>query len=196
MINRITDNQFKLVSKYQPSGDQPQAIEQLVDNIEGGEKAQILMGATGTGKTYTMSQVISKVNKPTLVIAHNKTLAGQLYGEFKEFFPENAVEYFVSYYDYYQPEAYVPSSDTYIEKDSSVNDEIDKLRHSATSALLERNDVIVVASVSCIYGLASGGSVQVLRFLVINCSMTWSISSLSVMILISNGEDFVCGEMW
>lgn len=155
MINHITDNQFKLVSKYQPSGDQPQAIEQLVDNIEGGEKAQILMGATGTGKTYTMSQVISKVNKPTLVIAHNKTLAGQLYGEFKEFFPENAVEYFVSYYDYYQPEAYVPSSDTYIEKDSSVNDEIDKLRHSATSALLERNDVIVVASVSCIYGLGS-----------------------------------------
>lgn len=116
MINRITNNKFKLVSKYQPSGDQPQAIEQLVDNIEGGEKAQILMGATGTGKTYTMSQVISKVNKPTLVIAHNKTLAGQLYGEFKEFFPENAVEYFVSYYDYYQPEAYVPSSDTYIEK--------------------------------------------------------------------------------
>ena len=155
MINRITDNEFKLVSKYEPSGDQPQAIEQLVDNIEGGEKAQILMGATGTGKTYTMSQVISKVNKPTLVIAHNKTLAGQLYGEFKEFFPENAVEYFVSYYDYYQPEAYVPSSDTYIEKDSSVNDEIDKLRHSATSALLERNDVIVVASVSCIYGLGS-----------------------------------------
>ena len=155
MINRITDNQFKLVSKYQPSGDQPQAIEQLVDNIEGGEKAQILMGATGTGQTYTMSQVISKVNKPTLVIAHNKTLAGQLYGEFKEFFPENAVEYFVSYYDYYQPEAYVPSSDTYIEKDSSVNDEIDKLRHSATSALLERNDVIIVASVSCIYGLGS-----------------------------------------
>jgi len=155
MINRITDNKFKLVSKYQPSGDQPQAIEQLVDNIEGGEKAQILMGATGTGKTYTMSQVIAQVNKPTLVIAHNKTLAGQLYGEFKEFFPENAVEYFVSYYDYYQPEAYVPSSDTYIEKDSSVNDEIDKLRHSATSALLERNDVIIVASVSCIYGLGS-----------------------------------------
>ena len=155
MINRVTDNKFKLVSKYQPSGDQPQAIEQLVDNIEGGEKAQILMGATGTGKTYTMSQVIAQVNKPTLVIAHNKTLAGQLYGEFKEFFPENAVEYFVSYYDYYQPEAYVPSSDTYIEKDSSVNDEIDKLRHSATSALLERNDVIVVASVSCIYGLGS-----------------------------------------
>ncbi|MBF0805417.1 MULTISPECIES: excinuclease ABC subunit UvrB [unclassified Streptococcus] len=155
MIERIENNQFKLVSRYQPSGDQPQAIGELVENIEGGEKAQILMGATGTGKTYTMSQVIAKVNKPTLVIAHNKTLAGQLYGEFKEFFPENAVEYFVSYYDYYQPEAYVPSSDTYIEKDSSVNDEIDKLRHSATSALLERNDVIVVASVSCIYGLGS-----------------------------------------
>lgn len=155
MINRSNENQFKLVSSYSPSGDQPQAIETLVDNIEGGEKAQILMGATGTGKTYTMSQVIARVNKPTLVIAHNKTLAGQLYSEFKEFFPENAVEYFVSYYDYYQPEAYVPSSDTYIEKDSSVNDEIDKLRHSATSALLERNDVIVVASVSCIYGLGS-----------------------------------------
>ena len=155
MIDRKEDNQFHLVSKYEPSGDQPQAIETLVDNIEGGEKAQILKGATGTGKTYTMSQVIQRVNKPTLVIAHNKTLAGQLYGEFKEFFPDNAVEYFVSYYDYYQPEAYVPSSDTYIEKDSSVNDEIDKLRHSATSALLERNDVIVVASVSCIYGFGS-----------------------------------------
>ncbi|XCY61923.1 excinuclease ABC subunit UvrB [Streptococcus iniae] len=155
MIDKQENRAFKLVSKYQPSGDQPQAIAELVDNIEGGEKSQILLGATGTGKTYTMSQVISKVNKPTLVIAHNKTLAGQLYGEFKEFFPDNAVEYFVSYYDYYQPEAYVPSSDTYIEKDSSVNDEIDKLRHSATSSLLERNDVIVVASVSCIYGLGS-----------------------------------------
>ncbi|NGL83301.1 excinuclease ABC subunit UvrB [Streptococcus equi] len=155
MIDKRDFKAFKLVSKYAPSGDQPQAIETLVDNIEGGERAQILLGATGTGKTYTMSQVISKVNKPTLVIAHNKTLAGQLYGEFKEFFPDNAVEYFVSYYDYYQPEAYVPSSDTYIEKDSSVNDEIDKLRHSATSSLLERNDVIVVASVSCIYGLGS-----------------------------------------
>ncbi|WP_243096428.1 excinuclease ABC subunit UvrB [Streptococcus dysgalactiae] len=155
MIDKRDNKPFHLVSKYEPSGDQPQAIETLVDNIKGGEKAQILLGATGTGKTYTMSQVINKVNKPTLVIAHNKTLAGQLYGEFKEFFPDNAVEYFVSYYDYYQPEAYVPSSDTYIEKDSSVNDEIDKLRHSATSALLERNDVIVVASVSCIYGLGS-----------------------------------------
>lgn len=155
MIDKRENNTFHLVSKYQPSGDQPQAIAELVDNIEGGEKAQILLGATGTGKTFTMSQVINQVNKPTLVIAHNKTLAGQLYSEFKEFFPDNAVEYFVSYYDYYQPEAYVPSSDTYIEKDSSVNDEIDKLRHSATSSLLERNDVIVVASVSCIYGLGS-----------------------------------------
>ncbi|MDR0199354.1 MAG: excinuclease ABC subunit UvrB [Streptococcaceae bacterium] len=154
-IEKDNTHTFELVSKYSPTGDQPQAIEQLVENIENGEKAQILHGATGTGKTFTMSQVIAQVNKPTLVIAHNKTLAGQLYGEFKEFFPNNAVEYFVSYYDYYQPEAYVPSSDTYIEKDSSVNDEIDKLRHSATSSLLERNDVIVVASVSCIYGLGS-----------------------------------------
>lgn len=155
LIERITDNTFELVSKYQPAGDQPQAIEQLVAGIKSEVKEQILLGATGTGKTYTISQVIQKVNKPTLVIAHNKTLAGQLYGEFKEFFPNNAVEYFVSYYDYYQPEAYVPSSDTYIEKDASINDEIDKLRHSATSALLERNDVIVVASVSCIFGLGS-----------------------------------------
>ena len=155
MIERTTDNQFELVSKYQPAGDQPKAIEGLVQGIQSGVKEQILLGATGTGKTYTVSQVIQKVNKPTLVIAHNKTLAGQLYGEFKEFFPNNAVEYFVSYYDYYQPEAYVPSSDTYIEKDASINDEIDKLRHSATSALLERNDVIVVASVSCIFGLGS-----------------------------------------
>jgi excinuclease ABC subunit B len=155
MIERITDNKFELVSKYQPAGDQPEAISQLVENVEGGEKGQILLGATGTGKTFTISNLIAEVNKPTLIISHNKTLAGQLYGEFKEFFPNNAVEYFVSYYDYYQPEAYVPSSDTYIEKDSSVNDEIDKLRHSATSALLERNDVIVVASVSCIYGLGS-----------------------------------------
>mgnify|MGYP001008259679 CR=1 FL=1 len=146
---------FQLVAPYSPSGDQPQAIEALVQGVNDGVKEQVLLGATGTGKTYTMSQVIQRVNKPTLVIAHNKTLAGQLYGEFKEFFPDNAVEYFVSYYDFYQPEAYVPSSDTYIEKDSSVNDEIDKLRHSATSALLERNDVIVVASVSCIYGLGS-----------------------------------------
>lgn len=155
MIERNHSIPFDLVSAYQPAGDQPEAIRQLVEGIHKKEKAQILLGATGTGKTYTISNVIQQVNKPTLIIAHNKTLAGQLYGEFKEFFPNNAVEYFVSYYDYYQPEAYVPSSDTYIEKDSSVNDEIDKLRHSATSSLLERNDVVVVASVSCIFGLGS-----------------------------------------
>ncbi|GFH42015.1 UvrABC system protein B [Lactococcus hodotermopsidis] len=155
MIEKDTTKKFELISKYSPSGDQPQAIEELCEGIENGEKAQILLGATGTGKTYTMSQVIARENKPTLVIAHNKTLAGQLYGEFKEFFPNNAVEYFVSYYDYFQPEAYVPSTDTYIEKDSAINEEIDKLRHSATSSLLERNDVIVVASVSCIYGLGN-----------------------------------------
>lgn len=153
VIERQDDHEFELVSKYQPTGDQPQAIDELTTGIKNGEKAQILLGATGTGKTFTISNVIKNVNKPTLVLAHNKTLAGQLYGEFKEFFPNNAVEYFVSYYDYYQPEAYVPSSDTYIEKDSSINDEIDKLRHSATSSLLERNDVIVVASVSSIFGL-------------------------------------------
>ncbi|GEP23043.1 MAG: excinuclease ABC subunit UvrB [Lentilactobacillus diolivorans] len=153
MIERENNHKFDLVSKYQPTGDQPQAIKKLVNGIDEGEKAQILLGATGTGKTFTISNVIAQVNKPTLVLSHNKTLAGQLYGEFKEFFPHNAVEYFVSYYDYYQPEAYVPSSDTYIEKDSSINDEIDQLRHSATSSLLERNDVIVVASVSSIFGL-------------------------------------------
>ncbi len=153
MIDRVDDNHFDLVSEYQPTGDQPQAIKQLTAGIETGEKEQILMGATGTGKTFTISNVIANVNKPTLILSHNKTLAGQLYGEFKKFFPNNAVEYFVSYYDYYQPEAYVPSSDTYIEKDSAINDEIDKLRHSATSSLLERNDVIVVASVSSIFGL-------------------------------------------
>ena len=153
VIERQDDHEFELVSKYQPTGDQPQAIDELTTGIKNGEKAQILLGATGTGKTFTISNVIKNVNKPTLVLVHNKTLAGQLYGEFKEFFPNNAVEYFVSYYDYYQPEAYVPSSDTYIEKDSSINDEIDKLRHSATSSLLERNDVIVVASVSSIFGL-------------------------------------------
>ncbi len=146
---------FELHSPYQPQGDQPQAIKELVSGILEGKYEQTLLGATGTGKTFTIANVIKEVNKPTLVLAHNKTLAGQLYGELKEFFPNNAVEYFVSYYDYYQPEAYVPSSDTYIEKESSVNDEIDKLRHSATSALLERRDVIVVASVSCIYGLVN-----------------------------------------
>ncbi|MGG0888296.1 excinuclease ABC subunit UvrB [Cytobacillus horneckiae] len=147
--------QFELVSKYSPEGDQPVAIKELVKGIKENKKHQTLLGATGTGKTFTISNVIKEVNKPTLVIAHNKTLAGQLYSEFKEFFPNNAVEYFVSYYDYYQPEAYVPSTDTFIEKDSSINDEIDKLRHSATSSLFERQDVIVIASVSCIYGLGS-----------------------------------------
>ena len=144
---------FNLVSKYKPSGDQPKAIENLVKGIQNGEKHQVLLGATGTGKTFTIANVIKEVNKPTLVLAHNKTLAGQLYSELKELFPENRVEYFVSYYDYYQPEAYVPSTDTYIEKDSSINDEIDELRHSATSALLSTDNVIVVASVSCIYGI-------------------------------------------
>lgn len=144
---------FKLVSKYKPSGDQPEAIKELVDGIKEGKKEQVLLGATGTGKTFTIANVIKEVNKPTLVLAHNKTLAGQLYSELKEFFPENHVEYFVSYYDYYQPEAYVPSSDTYIEKDSSINDEIDELRHGATSALINFDDVIVVSSVSCIYGI-------------------------------------------
>ena len=144
---------FELISTYQPSGDQPEAIKKLVDGINNNEKEQVLLGATGTGKTFTIANVIKEVNKPTLVLAHNKTLAGQLYSELKELFPNNRVEYFVSYYDYYQPEAYVPSTDTYIEKDSSINDEIDELRHSATSALLSRKDVIVVASVSCIYGI-------------------------------------------
>lgn len=153
MIYRQPDRKFDLVSPYQPTGDQPKAIEDLTKGLEDGTKSQILLGATGTGKTFTISNVIKNVNRPTLILSHNKTLAGQLYGEFKQFFPNNAVEYFVSYYDYYQPEAYVPSSDTYIEKDSSINDEIDKLRHSATSSLLERNDVIVVASVSSIFGL-------------------------------------------
>ncbi len=148
-------DQFELVSKYSPQGDQPAAIKELVQGIRDNKKHQTLLGATGTGKTFTISNVIKEVNKPTLVIAHNKTLAGQLYSEFKEFFPNNAVEYFVSYYDYYQPEAYVPQTDTFIEKDASINDEIDKLRHSATSSLFERKDVIIIASVSCIYGLGN-----------------------------------------
>ena len=153
MIKRQDKNKFELVSKFKPAGDQEQAINKLTTGFEEGDKEQILEGATGTGKTFTMANIIANLNKPTLVISHNKTLVGQLYGEFKEFFPHNAVDYFVSYYDYYQPEAYVPQSDTYIEKDSSINDEIDQLRHQATSDLMERNDVIVVASVSCIYGL-------------------------------------------
>ena len=148
-------DRFELVSEYAPTGDQPQAIEQLVKGFKEGNQCQTLLGVTGSGKTFTMANVIQQLQKPTLVIAHNKTLAAQLYGEFKEMFPENAVEYFVSYYDYYQPEAYVPSSDTYIAKDSAINDEIDKLRLSATMALMERRDVIIVASVSCIYGLGN-----------------------------------------
>ena len=146
-------DKFKLVSKFKPAGDQPEAIDALVEGLNEGKKEQVLLGATGTGKTFTIANVIARVNKPTLVLAHNKTLAGQLYGELKELFPENHVEYFVSYYDYYQPEAYVPSTDTYIEKDSSINDEIDELRHAATSALITSRDVIVVSSVSCIYGI-------------------------------------------
>ena len=149
----VRDIMFKLVSNYKPTGDQPQAIDMLVEGIEKGYKEQTLLGVTGSGKTFTMANIIAKLNRPTLVLAHNKTLAGQLCAEFKEFFPENAVEYFVSYYDYYQPEAYIATTDTYIEKDSAINEEIDKLRHSATSALSERRDVIIVASVSCIYSL-------------------------------------------
>ena len=144
---------FKINSKFKPSGDQPKAINELVKGIKEGKKHQVLLGATGTGKTFTIANVIKETGKKTLVLAHNKTLAGQLYSELKELFPENRVEYFVSYYDYYQPEAYIPGTDTYIEKDSSINDEIDQLRHAATSALLSRDDVIVVASVSCIYGI-------------------------------------------
>ena len=146
---------LKVISEYQPAGDQPQAIDKLAQGLENGLRAQVLKGVTGSGKTYTMAKVIERVNRPTLVLAHNKTLAAQLCEEFREFFPNNAVEYFVSYYDYYQPEAYVPQTDTYIEKDASTNEEIDRLRLSATCALLERRDVIVVASVSCIYGIGS-----------------------------------------
>src|SRR5712672_4712454 len=143
---------FKLHSNYQPRGDQPAAIEQLYGGVEAGEKHQVLLGVTGSGKTFTMAKLIEQANRPALVLAHNKTLAAQLYHEFKGFFPENAVEYFVSYYDFYQPEAYIPRTDTYIEKDSSVNEQIDRMRHAATRAILERDDVIIVASVSCIYG--------------------------------------------
>src|SRR5262249_52286476 len=158
MIHNREKRQFQLVSEFKPQGDQPQAIEKLVQGIQKGKKNQVLLGVTGSGKTFTMANVIARINKPTLVLAPNKTLAAQLYNELRELFPDNAVRYFVSYYDYYQPEAYVPSTDTYIEKDASINDEIDKMRHAATKALLERNDVIVVASVSCIYGLGSPAS--------------------------------------
>ena len=169
---------FELVSKYSPNGDQPEAIKELVEGKKEGKKEQVLLGATGTGKTFTIANVIKEVNKPTLVLAHNKTLAGQLYSEFKEMFPNNRVEYFVSYYDYYQPEAYVPSTDTYIEKDSSINDEIDELRHSATSALLSRRDVIVVASVSCIYGI---GEVEEYRNKILTLNKDEDISPREVM---------------
>ena len=151
----FTDKSFRLAETFQPTGDQPQAIEELVQGLNSGKKSQVLLGVTGSGKTFTMANVIARVNRPTLILCHNKTLAAQLYSEFKEFFPDNAVEYFVSYYDYYQPEAYIPGTDTYIEKDAQINDEIDKLRHSATRSLLERDDVIIVSSVSCIYGLGS-----------------------------------------
>src|SRR5438876_3117467 len=153
IVPATMDRPFKIVSEYQPRGDQPKAIEELVAGLKRGDKHQTLLGITGSGKTYTAACVIEKIQKPTLIMAHNKTLAAQLYGEFRELFPENAVEYFVSYYDYYQPEAYVPSTDTYIEKDSLINEAIDRMRHSATHALLSRNDVIIVASVSCIYGI-------------------------------------------
>jgi excinuclease ABC subunit B len=146
---------FKLMSDYEPRGDQPEAIAQLSRGIEAGEKHQVLLGVTGSGKTFTAAKLIERANRPALVLAHNKTLAAQLYSEFKSFFPQNAVEYFVSYYDYYQPEAYIPASDTYIEKESTINDELDKLRMSATRSLFERRDVIIVASVSCIYGIGS-----------------------------------------
>src|SRR6201998_2469736 len=146
---------FQLVTSYKPRGDQPRAIEELVDGLSAGEKHQVLLGVTGSGKTFTMAKVIERSNRPALILAHNKTLAAQLYSEFKSFFPQNAVEYFVSYYDFYQPEAYIPASDTYIEKESTINDELDKLRMSATRSLFERRDVVVVASVSCIYGIGS-----------------------------------------
>ena len=168
---------FKLVSDYQPSGDQPEAIEKLTQGLKNGIDEQVLLGVTGSGKTFTMANIIAKMNRPTLVLAHNKTLAAQLCSEFKEFFPENAVEYFVSYYDYYQPEAYIAHTDTYIEKDSATNDEIDRLRNSATASLLERRDVIVVSSVSCIYGL---GDPEDYKALVVSVrqGQTWERDSL------------------
>jgi len=163
---RKTTGRFKLVSGYKPAGDQPGAIKALTDGIRNGLEHQVLLGVTGSGKTFTVANVIEQINRPTLVIAHNKTLAAQLYGEFKTYFPENAVEYFVSYYDYYQPEAYLPSTDTYIEKDSSINEDIDRLRHSATRAVLERSDTIIVASVSCIYGIGAPADYLGMHFVI------------------------------
>ena len=155
VYKNVTNSSFSLESNFIPTGDQPKAIEELITGIQNKEKDQVLLGVTGSGKTFTMAHVINSLNRPSLIMAPNKTLAAQLYGEMKDFFPNNAVEYFVSYYDYYQPEAYVPRSDTYIEKESSINDQIDRMRHSATRALLERQDVIIIASVSCIYGIGS-----------------------------------------
>ena len=165
----MSEQLFQIHSKYEPAGDQPKAIAELVEGVEIGKPFQVLLGATGTGKTFTIAQVVQTVQKPTLVLAHNKTLAAQLYAELKKFFPNNAVQYFVSYYNYYQPEAYVPTTDNYIPKDSSINEQIDKLRHSATQALLERKDVIIVSSVSCIYGIGDKESYQSLMlYLVIS----------------------------
>ena len=193
-LARGKEGTFKLVSGYKPEGDQPAAIESIVANLNDKVPHQVLLGVTGSGKTFTMANVIARVNRPTLVMAPNKTLAAQLYNEFKSLFPENAVRYFVSYYDYYQPEAYVPSTDTFIEKDASINDEIDKLRHSATKALLERNDVLIVASVSCIYGLGEPEVYfEMLVFLearadasiATRCCASWSTSSISATTTIS-----------
>ncbi|KAF0112863.1 MAG: excinuclease ABC subunit B [Hyphomonadaceae bacterium] len=180
---------FELVAPYEPAGDQPQAIEELTQGIKEGEQNQVLLGVTGSGKTYTMAQVISRLQRPALILAHNKTLAAQLYGEFKAFFPNNAVEYFVSYYDYYQPEAYVPRTDTYIEKESTVNEQIDRMRHSATRSLLERDDVIIVASVSCIYGI---GSVESYSNMVISVE---GHCNINVMILPLRAAHFDCVVM-
>src|SRR5690242_17248339 len=164
VLEGVTSRQFKLVSDYVPAGDQPEAIRQLIEGVSAGERDQVLLGVTGSGKTFTMANVIAEQTRPALVLAPNKTLAAQLYGEMKGFFPENAVEYFVSYYDYYQPEAYVPRTDTYVEKDSSINEQIDRMRHSATRALMERDDVIIVASVSCIYGIGSVETYSAMTF--------------------------------
>ena len=174
---------FELVSQYKPSGDQPEAIAKLVEGVRKGSRGQVLLGVTGSGKTYTMANVITQIGRPTLVLAHNKTLAGQLYAELKELFPNNAVEYFVSYYDYYQPEAYIASTDTYIEKDSSINDDIDRMRHEATRSLLTRDDVIVVASVSCIYGI---GDKEDYQSLVVNLKVGQTISPEEVMAQLVN----------
>ena len=183
----MADETFHLVSDYAPTGDQPQAIQQLVEGVERGDRCQTLLGVTGSGKTFTMANVIAQCNRPTLVLAHNKTLAAQLCTEFRSFFPDNAVEYFVSYYDYYQPEAYIPSTDTYIEKDSAINDEIDRLRHSATAALSERRDVIIVASVSCIYSLGDPIDYRSMvislspgcRWSGMTCAKSWSPCNMS-----------------